>query len=819
LWPDAFGRRREADACKTNRASKSLTPAGIIAKKHPAGQRFCDAVLSAHPNFMKGIISLALCAMAFLICGFRTQGAAPTDYFKVSGHWDDRRVGPSSTDTNATVTNTGFASIHASLSCTNDIAAMNPYTALTIDLGSSNTGAGVAIFHYLGDDTNYTVNRHTATFTDFNTNGPGKLTTTVSWTSSRLKLSCRADFDLFSAGLNYTNQGTAVIPDVFNTNMVKFPGIIFTNLIFVTAKNTSNTVSAISDSGSLSGSADFTPPVVKITSPINNSTTTNPILIVFGITSDNIEASQLPPGSPYTNTLSYSTNGGDSYAPIAGSTNGQPDYFDGTNWATPAVNLIAGTNTIDIRATDASGNNSVAKSVTVTYKPVSPITLRVALDADGGADGSITRSVTNEPNVLVGTMATITAVPYTNFVFNGWTESNVYGPLPSSQKNPLTFTMSSNLVLTANFTSATNFTNASGDYTGLFFATHIDATSNVFTDPTNSGYFSLDVTSAGAYGGVLTMLSGRYPFSGQLAFMPSNSFYTHLEVARGKLPALTVQFGISGGAITNDLGDNTNAMVGSASLFGTISDPGQSYLNGTYNVAIPAVSFPSNTIHGNSYGILTVTNKASARLVMYLADSALNGGAVTSGTLATNGAFPFFIPLHSGKNGLLMGELTIATNSASTNAITATNVTWIKLPGASKTYYPDGFNVGGLGLSNSLAMTGSSYSFRNEFTNAFSNTITITNLDLANTNITAEVSFATNGAVSVATNDYSIKIAHFYLDTGLISGTFAPDPLNKARTLPFKALFLLNGSFQDGQAYGYFIDTNVTGTVEFDPPQ
>jgi hypothetical protein len=333
----------------------------------------------------------------------------------------------------------------------------------------------------------------------------------------------------------------------------------------------------------------------------------------------------------------------------------------------------------------------------------------------------------------------------------------------------------------------------------------------------------LDVASNGLYCGALAMLSGHFPFSGQLGFVASGtnkSYYAALEVARGTLPALPVQFGISVGAITNSGGDtNAPAMVGSAALSAEItSSAGTNVLAGTYHLAMPAANFPI----GNSYGTLTVAGNGLATLAMSLADSSFMDSAVgvTSGFLASNGCFPFFMPLYSGSKGLFMGEITVVTNSESTNAIAATNVTWIKLPGASKTFYPSGFNLGGIVSTNALALIGSSYSNPPiKSPNKFTNTLTIENFDEPGNPIMVEVVFQTNSFTVITNannmNTNKVQLAPFDPATGLLSGTFVPDPINPSKTEPFKALFLLNSSLPSGQVFGYFIGTNATGTVQF----
>jgi hypothetical protein len=430
-------------------------------------------------------------------------------------------------------------------------------------------------------------------------------------------------------------------------------------------------------------------------------------------------------------------------------------------------------------------------------------------------------------------MATVTATPDpgSGFVFNGWTLTNASGPLPSSQQNPLTFTMTSNLAVMANFTFFTNFSAATGHYAGLFFATRIDTNDLAVTDATNSGHFSLDVTRGGAYSGALTMLAGRFPFSGHLAFNPADSsFYAWLQVARAELPALPVRFGISGGVITNDTeAGNLPPIVGQAALSGALSPPHISEsLAGTYNLILPASSFPAGAQHGHSYGMLKVDTNGMATLQMSLADAAAQGApiGVTSGFLSRNDHhLSFFMPIYPGNLGLFMGEITPQATNGCLADIRATNLTWIKLPGASATFYPGGFNIGGSQLTNGLILNGAYYSLppKTRAAGRFSGTVAMEDFDQPTNQITANVAFSlANGPISLTANTNHIA-ASFDAGSGLVSGTFWPDRLNAGRKATFRALFLpTNGPIragQEAQGYfeGYFLGPNQSGYVDLRP--
>jgi hypothetical protein len=102
---------------------------------------------------------------------------------------------------------------------------------------------------------------------------------------------------------------------------------------------------------------DLNAPVLAVSAPADNSTTTQSFITVTGTISE-------------TSTVSISVNGGSP----------QTAAVTGTTYSA-TVNLVAGVNTIDITATDQAGNTSSAKR-TVTYdNSTSTFTLAVTYPA------------------------------------------------------------------------------------------------------------------------------------------------------------------------------------------------------------------------------------------------------------------------------------------------------------------------------------------------------------------------------------------------------------------------------------------------------
>jgi hypothetical protein len=171
------------------------------------------------------------------------------------------------------------------------------------------------------------------------------------------------------------------------------------------------------------GLADFTvtdnvPPTFLIASPRPGLETNNATLLVSGTATDNVQVKE----------VRCQVNSGPWF--VANGT---------ANWQAP-VQLQAGLNTIRAYAVDTTGNSSVTNSITVTYVVTAPLVLEI------NGSGTVTPNY-NGQLLRIGSNYTVRAQTRAGWAFTNWT-SNL---LPTSTVNPLTFTMQSNLVLTANF--------------------------------------------------------------------------------------------------------------------------------------------------------------------------------------------------------------------------------------------------------------------------------------------------------------------------------------------------------------------------------
>jgi uncharacterized repeat protein (TIGR02543 family) len=176
----------------------------------------------------------------------------------------------------------------------------------------------------------------------------------------------------------------------------------------VTVKASSNTAVGVNF-------ADNVKPAVTIISPETNSRLSNATCVVSGTATDNLDVV----------SVHIRVNGG-TWTNVVGT----------TNW-TSTVELVAGSNTLRVYSTDATGNNSATVSVTCAY------VLEGSLTITTNGVGTVTRMP--DTPVEIGQIYTLTATPGEGYGFVNWTGA-------VTNTNPVvTVTASSNTAVAANF--------------------------------------------------------------------------------------------------------------------------------------------------------------------------------------------------------------------------------------------------------------------------------------------------------------------------------------------------------------------------------
>jgi len=164
---------------------------------------------------------------------------------------------------------------------------------------------------------------------------------------------------------------------------------------------------------------DVTRPTLIIASPTASLHPTNALLTVTGKAADNVAVSNVMVAINGAWVTAVSAN-------------------HGSNW-TAQVALAPGANTVSAYAVDTSGNISLTNSVKLVYI----LTDRLAVQIVG--QGAVSPN-DNGKFLVIGNRYTLTASPAKGSVFALWDVGGVMSASPA-----LTFTMSSNLTITASF--------------------------------------------------------------------------------------------------------------------------------------------------------------------------------------------------------------------------------------------------------------------------------------------------------------------------------------------------------------------------------
>lgn len=561
---------------------------------------------------------------------------------------------------------------------------------------------------------------------------------------------------------------------IFNTLLGVYTGTVVSNLTPVAANDSGGTDSSVKfiatagttyDIGvdgkngatgvaelNLSFSLDTKPPTVAITSPASNAKLTNSTVVVKGTASDSIAVASVQ----YRLENAQVTN--DFQAAV------------GTNdWTFTITNLIPGPNTIQVFSVNTSGNQSVTNSRTVTYDVVSPLTVNVS------GTGTFSPNLSGDLED-VGTTLTLTARPGAGEVFSNWEGPD--GVLATTAA--LTFTMQSNLVLTANFVP-NPFGPVVGTYQGLFYDSND-------LEHASSGFFNVTLAGTGSYSAKVMVAGLPYSLSGEFS---AGGVATNNIVRRGSTPvSVQMQLDLSSNDITGVLSDGTWVAQLSADRVVT-SATAAHYTMMVSGVSGDSVGQPA----GDGYGTLTVSSTGGISFSGALQD----GTKITQkANLLPNGQWAFYAPLYSGK-GSIFGWLTFTNELASDLGGT---VEWTKPAGAGK-LYP-------LGFTNETEVAGSLYQFTNN----------VPVLSLTDNN--AWFHFLNGDLASGFTNQFTLSTANKITSTNKLtaaittsSGLFkvtAVDPAT-GKSITGNGVVIQKANF----GAGFFLGTNETGTIILTP--
>lgn len=427
-------------------------------------------------------------------------------------------------------------------------------------------------------------------------------------------------------------NGSATITVTVNDNQAANNTTTRTFAVTVTSVNSAPTITSISDrtivSDTSSGPIPFSIGDVE----------TSPSLLSISAISSN------PAILPLTNIV------------FAGSSSNR------TVTLTPVANS-SGQSDVTITVGDGAASASTTFRVTATVPP--PVTEQLSLNKTGS--GTITPDL-GSSELIVGQSYTVTATAAAGYIFTGWSGS------VNSSSATITFVMGSNTVLNANFV-ANPYPVAAGTYNGLF-----NQSDEVRL--TSAGSFNVYADANGNYSAWLQLAEGRYSFSG--------TFNTALNatntVARSAGNPLTVELHVGQGAEAGQINGRVTDGVWSSPLSGGRAATSTTHA-GDYTVVIPGNVNDSSVPAGDGFATLRVATDGLATLSGTLADGTRFS---QSAYVTTDGDWPFFAPLYSGKGAAVSW---LSFTNLSTSDLNG-NVVWIKQAGASASSYQLGFTNG-----------------------------------------------------------------------------------------------------------------------------
>lgn len=528
-----------------------------------------------------------------------------------------------------------------------------------------------------------------------------------------------------------------------------------------------NSFGSVTSEATLSAALDLTAPTLTLTSPTAAQNLTWNVLLATGTATDNAQVT----------SVAYSLNG--SVWEPATTTNAWK------NWSIVLDNrLVAGTNLLAVQATDFSGNISLTASQKFFFAV--PSLLRVMTNGSGTLSANL-----DLQSLLVGRSYTVSAQPLPGWVFRNWLAGTQAIQAPS-----LTFSMQTNLIITANFLPSPFVPGIAGTYTGLFYET------NAVAFP-SSGLLSITVDGDGYFTGklnnfglALTVTGGLFDCLGHTQILISRASQQLSSLL------LELQLDLTGtnqsltGLVSSTDGTWTAPFWGSPAVFSATSP---SPWEGKYTLSIQDNTTSDSSPGGIGYGAITVNSNGAVVLTGYLGDGTKQVQTLSSVSVSPQGLWPLYEPLYAG-GGALLGWISI-TNSPGVSTNLGGKVWWTKSGNPTNTLNPTGF-------TNILDLVGYGYSTPSAGSKVVGSpisTVILTGGSLA-TSLTNIVTLNSSNTLIISPNPYSLRIS-VATASGLFNGSF----LNPVTGLTN----LINGVFlQDANiGQGTFSELNSTGAV------
>lgn len=500
---------------------------------------------------------------------------------------------------------------------------------------------------------------------------------------------------------------------------------------------------------------DTQAPVITIRQPTANARQTNDSILVTGTATDNVLVTLVE--ARLENNAEISD-----YIPANGT----------TDWSVSLAGLIPGTNTIRVRARDAA-NEPTEVTRQVIYVEVSPLGLTT------NGVGSVT-GVRGGQLLDVGKSYTARAATDRDHLFTGWSGSI------ATTENPVTFTMQTGFVLSANFV-INPFIAVTGTYNGLCHETETNRYAS-------SGYLTVKTTPLGGYSARLILAGARYSFSGQFS---GEGQATNVLTIRSSTNTLTVVLAIDLigssdqilGSITS--GDWAAEIRCDRQLFSSANLAPQA---GRYTVVIPGDdTLAAEQPGGAGFGTVNVSTAGRVKLSATLAD----GTRLSQSTaLSKDGYWPLYAPLYGNHGSVISWAVFSSTGESDLAGL----FSWFKPAQTGAKFYPAGFAI-------DQNLTGSRYVAPTNNADPILN-FSAGRVQFSAGNLAAsfenEITLTNNAVVNLDTNKLTLSINR---SSGLFTGSVTPP--GTAKSIPFR------GAIDQGlnQGWGFFLGTNQSGRV------
>jgi hypothetical protein len=574
-------------------------------------------------------------------------------------------------------------------------------------------------------------------------------------------------------GMGYTNSGATV------TNLSAGNHIVSFNPVSDWDTPANQTV-AISNGVTSQAAGVYTlvkngKPSLTITAPKSGESVSNEPFVIKGTVKDDVAVAG----------VFYKLNTGD-WMPAT-------PVNSWSNWTASLSNLNAGANTLSAYVVDNSGKAATNKAFTFKYIP------SAILDLITNGSGSV------KPNdggkwLELGTKYTLKAAPLANnlYIFSNWVVA-IGSTNFTSNSLAVSFTMQSNLMLTANFVP-NPFLSEQGTFSGLFLNTN----TNDVTEA-GSGFFTLALTSKGAFTGKITLPGGPYSFSSNFDAGGQVQF----TIPKAKPEPLTVNLQLDISEPTNEqiTGTISNAawtawLTADRAVFNATTNKAANY-EGQYTLAIPGNTNGATLPGGFGWAALTISSAGAITMNGSLAD----GTAISQSSVSVSkdGRWPLYAAYKTPPTtevGAVFGWVNFSNLPAST---LGGDLYWFRPEGATPKAYPSGF-------TNTASVIGSRFDLMNAPALTLTNGQAILEGGALSTNLTNSVSISSNNALEAApgTDSLSLKLTTSGAKAGEISGGFDFPASGKKADTTISGVVLQ----EQNEAVGYFLRTNQSGSFQ-----